>query len=227
MRVCPCWGVEYVLIVQSMSHMPGLPIQTEGLKSSRRSIYIEASHDVFTLGVVFFFFFGFLLSASFNRLPFKWADGLTSVSRRINLTKFFLYVFRFLVFTKTTFDCLERSNHPYEGVATRVSGDKCQTKPQTFFFFLLCRDLTNCLVIFTNSTSKWMSLKTRGCVQTSQVSRRNSEPSPTQHSPPLPPPPPFEHDLEDVTVTHCNPATRRMATWENLLLPKSFAYTIW
>lgn len=57
-----------------------------------------------------------------------------------------------------------------------------------------------------------------------EPSKQRAFSHPTQ--PPIPPPP-FEHDLEDVSVTHCNPATRRMATWENLLLPKSFAYTIW
>lgn len=38
MRVCPCWGVEYILLCAYMSHIPGLPIQTEGGISTKAFI---------------------------------------------------------------------------------------------------------------------------------------------------------------------------------------------
>lgn len=83
MRVCPCWGVEYVLIVQSMSHMPGLPIQTEGFNLHKKAFILKR--------LVMFFFF-----VSFYR---QFQYSATQISRhfhirkpQINLTKFF-YMF--------------------------------------------------------------------------------------------------------------------------------------
>lgn len=122
MRVCPCWGVEYVLIVQSMSHMPGLPIQTEGFNLHKKA---------FILKRLVMFFFLFLFTASSNTLPLKLADIFTSVSRKSTSPNFSICS----SFTKTPFDCLERYDHPSEGVATRVGGDSVKENHRHIFFY--------------------------------------------------------------------------------------------
>lgn len=90
MRVRPCQGVEYVLIVQSMSHMPGLPIQTEGL-NLHKSIYIEAYCNVFTFIMIIIIIFVFLCH-QFQYSAIQISRHFHTSKLQINLTKIFLYV---------------------------------------------------------------------------------------------------------------------------------------